>query len=187
MGGSETAPKQKFDINLFNKVFEEHKIPDFYQQSGNDIWTADNDGDMNDDCAATAILKTPIEPKAVVPTGLGAELYYDLGAGGLNDFSDPAGAHFTDYRVAYSAANIRKDEYEHAVDSLQFSENNKVSLDAVQRKRESTYESYVPADGAAYEAQKQKQHAADMKRMATLQKQDGTWAAHFAKVSRICN
>jgi hypothetical protein len=98
--------KTKFDVDKFNAMFADNKIPDFAIDNGYGEWMNDPKS-FSEQKASHKALQKYREPQPAESSQLG---YYDLGVESIKDYSGATSIDFMDYRIAYTMSTLDVDK-----------------------------------------------------------------------------
>lgn len=173
-----TASGQKFDVNRFNKLFEENRLPDAYHGQGYDEWMRKHDPDANPQalrraCGAIVHYKDP-EPML---TGVAAGPFYQLGVDKVSDFS---GSDYMDYRLAHTTTKLVDERAAAAAGRKDYR-----SVEDLKHERASMSNTPDPAYLARLAKEEHDAKVAEERRQQALLRQDSAWAQHFERVNRL--
>lgn len=167
--------RRKFDNARFNRMFDENRLPDAYQQQGYQDWMKRHDPDANPPPGGAIVHYKEPEP---VATGIMGEPFYQLGASTIADFSTSCGA--MDYRLAHTTTRLVDDTVVAKEARPQYA-----SVKELEAERSRVSHTPDPAYLARAALAQREAEEAEQRRLAALRRQDDQWRQHFDRVTRM--
>lgn len=175
---------KKFNLERFNKLFEEHRIKDDVIEKGYERWMNNPNSFMERDVREG--FKKYEEPQAMLMS-FSSKMhepgnFYELGVTKLGDFSadnvSNKALNYMDYRVAHTATKIIDP------DSVKKRKEYR-TIDELQADRESMPMSMSPAEQAEYQKRLRLQEQREIRRLNKLSQYDQRVMDHHAKTQRL--
>lgn len=153
--------KVEFDINAFNKQFNENKVDNVYDKTGYDKWIESNDP-TDKECGAIVHNYDP-EPLMMNISGLGGTTFFELGIDSIDNFSgNTDNLQFTDYKIAHSTSQLVDERYVNAPTYK--------TLEDIQKERSNLSYNMTPEKAKIYQEQQLKQLEQERIRLMNLEK-----------------
>lgn len=185
------ASQRGFNIDKFNRVFDDNRMSDPVVDGGYERWMKENDPELA--CAAAGEeppnrqLKRYVEPEPVVVSNRATVAYSEIGATGVNDYSRPDAAkhaiQYTDYRVAYTTTKLASESDIRAAEER--AKRELKSIDALQKHRAKIAYTMNDADAAMDEARSRALEESERRRLDAVVAYDRMLDRFHQKTSHL--
>ena len=190
-GGSASASgDQRFNLDKFNKVYDEHRIADPVRDTGYQDWIRDNDPDVAPRTPANQLQRYE-EPSPFILGHRGMVQYTELGATGVDDYSrgdaTRRSVQYTDYRVAHTATKLLDEEDEkRLVREVEARAGRELrSVDALKAHRANVSYEMTPEEEAREAARAAEAERAERRRIDALRAQDRLYETTHERMMRL--
>jgi curved DNA-binding protein CbpA len=188
--------KDKFDIQNFNKIFEEHHLQEDENEGGYGELYKQNDGDVGDHKIFNTKFSKDIfnanfdsikqnkntsqeviqyyEPEALISSNVG---FQELGKGRVKDYSGNSSLSYTDYKRAHLEDNV-------LIDASKVKYKEYKNLDQLKMDRENLSYQATHEDSLRYKAYERMREEKERERLEKLREQEERHERQFRKINQ---
>jgi hypothetical protein len=188
--------KDKFDIQNFNKIFEEHHLQEDENEGGYGELYQQNDGEVGDHKIFNTKLSKDIfnanfdsikqnkktsqeviqyyEPEALISSNVG---FQELGKGRVKDYSGNSSVSYTDYKRAHLEDNV-------LIDTSKVKYKEYKNLEQLKMDRENLSHQASHDDTLRYQAYERMREEKERERLEKLREQEERHERQFRKINQ---